>query len=300
LLIKRDDLCGHGRGGAKARKIEALLGYMRLMGYDALVTVAGNVTNVVFDILPVLEAHQIAHHLMILDDPPMKPTDRESVFSGVLEKIHLRGASRWGVAWEAWQMARRLRKEGRRPLVVLPGIAHPASITGNAKGFLEMIRQRQEEGVALPRAVYITAATGCTLAGFLIAENALRRAGCAPIEIIGVQIYKAPIHSLTWALMRWTERHLGLQGRVPKERIQIQSAQLDKGFGHFPDAIASLCQEVEQQAQIQIDPIFGGKTWQAMLEHPQPSQETQERPLLYWHCGYTPEWPLLRQMLNAR
>src|SRR6187431_671703 len=73
LLIKRDDLSGWGRGGAKARKIEHLIGHMLARGYTDLVTVAGNVTNLAFDLLPALDHVGIGVHLHIIDDPPTPP-----------------------------------------------------------------------------------------------------------------------------------------------------------------------------------------------------------------------------------
>ena len=41
LLIKRDDLSGHVRGGAKTRKLEHLVAWMKEERYEGLVTVAG-------------------------------------------------------------------------------------------------------------------------------------------------------------------------------------------------------------------------------------------------------------------
>jgi len=52
LSVKRDDLSRWGRGGAKARKLEHLMGHLRAEGYTDVVTVTGNVTNLVFDIVP--------------------------------------------------------------------------------------------------------------------------------------------------------------------------------------------------------------------------------------------------------
>jgi D-cysteine desulfhydrase len=47
LWVKRDDLSGWGRGGAKARKLEYLLGHLRAHGYTDVVALTGNVTNLV-------------------------------------------------------------------------------------------------------------------------------------------------------------------------------------------------------------------------------------------------------------
>jgi 1-aminocyclopropane-1-carboxylate deaminase/D-cysteine desulfhydrase-like pyridoxal-dependent ACC family enzyme len=301
LLIKRDDLCGHGRGGAKARKIDHLIGYMKANGYDALITVAGNVTNVVYDILPVLETYEIEGHLLIIDDPPMAPTDRREVFEGVSDKITLMGTSRVQILRKALALRKQLRARGKRPFMVFPGLAHPAAIAGNAWGFVEMVEQRQRDNLPLPHTVYITVATGSTIAGFIIAEHLTRRMGAPPIAIVGVQIYSGPLRPVTHFLTRWTERHLGFKSRVPMDRLLISTEELHGGFGHFPTQIATTCQHVETEQDIQIDPIFGGKTWQHMIHHSHsaiPTTAEINRPILFWHCGYTPEWSMLDQLLH--
>ena len=64
------------------------------------------------------------------------------------------------------------------------------------------------------------------------------------------------------------------------------------GFGRFTAQQAALCDRVGATHGIAIDPIFGGKTW-SVLEARAAELARPERPLLYWHCGYTPEWALL-------
>jgi 1-aminocyclopropane-1-carboxylate deaminase/D-cysteine desulfhydrase-like pyridoxal-dependent ACC family enzyme len=161
---------------------------------------------------------------------------------------------------------------------------------GNACGFVEMVLQQRAAGEPLPGTVFVTAATGTTIAGFVLAENALRAAGFPPIRIVGVQVYPGAVRRWTRMLLRWTEHALGLSSRVPAERIEIQSGSLHGGFGQFPDELADLCESVEAEVGLHIDPIFGGKTW-ATMQHEAVGRD--DRPVLYWHCGFTPEWRVL-------
>lgn len=290
-LVKRDDLSGFGRGGAKARKIDHLVGHLVARGHDELVAVAGNVTNLAFDLIPALDARSIRATLFILDDPPALPEDREQIFAGVRDRIRLIGARRaeaFGVMLNAY--LRGLR-DGRRPFVALPGVSHPSGVVGNARGFVEMVFQLQASGEPLPGTVFVTAATGTTIAGFLLAEHALRAAGFPPIRVVGVQVYPGAIRRWTRLLLRWTELFLGIQDRVPASRIDVVSSELHEGFGHYPERLADLCERVSEEADVRLDPIFGGKTWSAMEAHLARAREP--RPTLYWHCGYTPEWRVL-------
>jgi 1-aminocyclopropane-1-carboxylate deaminase/D-cysteine desulfhydrase-like pyridoxal-dependent ACC family enzyme len=292
ILVKRDDLSGWGRGGAKARKIEQLIGHLLAHGYDELITVAGNVTNLAFDLLPALDRHGIRSTLFIQDDPPTPAADRERIFAGIRKRVRLLGTSRARTLQAAAGAYLRSRARGGRPLMLFPGASHPAGVVGNACGFLEMVEQRLQAGAPLPGTVFVTAATGTTVAGFLLAESALRRAGCRPIQVVGVQIYPGPVERWTLGLVRWTERFARFEGRMPPDRIRILHSTLHGGFGDFPDALASLCERVAGEGGPRIDPIFGGKTWAAMQHHLR-DRGRDDRPILYWHCGYTPEWQTL-------
>ncbi len=132
ILIKRDDLSGWGRGGAKARKLEHLLGHLVAQGYDELITVAGNVTNLAFDLLPALDRYHIQPTLFIQDDPPTPAADRDRIFAGMGERVRLLGASRVQTLQAALAAYRRSRRRGGRPFLLLPGVSHPAGVIGNA------------------------------------------------------------------------------------------------------------------------------------------------------------------------
>jgi 1-aminocyclopropane-1-carboxylate deaminase len=290
VLVKRDDLSGWGRGGAKARKIEHLIGHLRAGGYDALITAAGNITNLAFDLLPALLRHEIEPHLLLMDEPAAPPALRAEIFAG-LEPCGEQVGSAWlPAATRAAALAFDARRRGRRPFLLLPGASHPAAVVGNACGFLEMAEQRRLAGRPLPSSVFVTAATGTTVAGFLLAEHALRAAGAPPVRIVGVQVYPGAIRARTLALLRWTERFLGWRDRVPADRIEIETQWLHGGFGAYPPELVRLCADLHHRTGLLLDPIFGGKTWAALDTL---ATRDDSRPPLYWHCGYTPEWEKL-------
>ncbi|HEY3496176.1 MAG TPA: pyridoxal-phosphate dependent enzyme [Polyangiaceae bacterium] len=291
VLVKRDDRSGWGRGGAKARKIEHLIGELRARGRDELVTVVGNITNLAFDLVPALDAHGIRASLFVIDDPPTAPLEREVIFRGLHERVTLLGASRARAARAVAARWLAARRAGGQPFWALPGVSHPSAVIGNACGFVEMVLQCERERRPQPRVVYVSAATGTTIAGFLLGEHALREAGFAPIRVVGVQVYPGRMRASVSALLRWTEDRLGLSGRVPRERIEIDTGELHGGFGRYPAKLAERCRELAGEAGLLLDPIFGGKTWAAMQRR--LARGARDESTLYWHCGYTPEWARL-------
>lgn len=295
VLVKRDDLSGFGRGGAKARKLSHLLGYLRARGHDELIAAAGNVSNLAFDLVPACDRFGTKLRLFILDEPEVAAPGRELIFDGIRARIELVGKSHVGLLAAQVSAYGRARAQGGRPFVAFPGLSHPTAVVGNACGFLEMADQLLARGDPLPDVVFVTAGTGTTIAGFLIAARVLRELGHR-IRVVGAQVYRGPIKPCALALVRWTERFLGLECAVSREEFVVDQSMLAGGFGRFTPRLVELCERVASCAQIAIDPIFGGKTW-ALLES-FASRRACRRPL-YWHCGFTPEWRMLGALQGA-
>jgi 1-aminocyclopropane-1-carboxylate deaminase/D-cysteine desulfhydrase-like pyridoxal-dependent ACC family enzyme len=291
VLVKRDDLCGFGRGGSKARKLEHLLGHMRARDYDELIVVTGNVSNLVFDLVLAIEPLGLPVQILVANHPLVDPRERDWIFRDLLDRVRLLGASPSGVFAAALATWHRSRARGRRPLLLLPGAAHPAAVLGNARGFIEMAAQLQARGEPLPGAVFVTAATGTTVAGFRLAAHALACDGAPPIDVIGVRVDHAPVGFLALQLIRWTERMIGVGSPVPG--IDVVPTIGNAAFARYSPEVEALCARVRHTHGIPLDPIFGGKTWAVMRRSRRSGRCPHDKPAMFWHCGYTPGWPAL-------
>jgi len=265
-------------------------------GHQEFITVVANVTNLVHDVLPVLRDFGLEWKIFVVDDPPMQADARKKVFANLGRDVHLLGPRPLYAAYRVILASLRSGERNRRPLIVLPGLMHPAGAVGNACGFIEMVSQVRAAGVSLPHTVFITVSSGTTFAGFLLAEAALRRDHCPPIRIVGVQVYPGRGRLRTLSLIRWTERFLELEGRVPAERIEIVSDKVYRRFGSYTEEHARLSLSLQKDPGIKVDPIFGAKTWSVMESH--GSSGIDDRPILYWHCGYTPDWQIVGRMID--
>ena len=216
---------------------------------------------------------------------------------GRVENFPRKVPSRSHAFRRTWLRWFELRKSGRKPFWVMPGVSHPAGILGNAAGYLELMEQFRDARRTPPRAVFVTAATGTTVAGFLLAEQLRREQGEPPIRIVGVQIYPGRTRTSTRWLARWAA--LGIQqGWSIEPPVEVASDALSGGFGRFTSRIAELCERVREETGLMIDPIFGGKTWFSM-EREVLRTKPRDGEFLYWHCGYTPEWRTLGNMVRA-
>jgi D-cysteine desulfhydrase len=286
LWVKRDDLSGFGRGGVKTRKIEHMIAYLAARGYEELITVVANITNLAHDLGPALARVGIRPAVLAVDEPSLPHNRRADFFREAGAPVALLGKSQLLAAASLARTAARSSLR-RKTFIALPSLSHPAAVAGAARGFLEMTQQFREMG-EYPRTVFITVASGATYAGFLLAETALREAGLPPIRIIGVQVHQHRARAWIAGLARWSQWRLGIPGGPDARRIELDGSALEGGFGRFNDGTARLCHRVREQFDLRIDPIFGGKTWSVMERW--LAANRPRGPVVYWHCGYTPDW----------
>jgi len=287
ILVKRDDLSGFGRSGAKTRKLETFLGSIQGDSHEEVVTSSGNASNLAHD-LDLLQAKVgIRFRLFVSNHPKMSRRDRENMFDSIRVRKHFLGTRGRPIA--ACMTAYRAYAAlcGRRILLTAPGLAVPASVVGAAKGYLEMHRQLADP----PRAVFISAASGGTLAGLILAETLLCRLGKLPTAIIGVTVGWGLTRDTVHRLVRQTETQLDLDQRSPPESVVLNGDQAHHGFGRFDAGLQQRCESFDRVPGLQLDPIYSGKTWAVMercIDRSGPARD--DGAFLFWHCGYTPNW----------
>jgi 1-aminocyclopropane-1-carboxylate deaminase/D-cysteine desulfhydrase-like pyridoxal-dependent ACC family enzyme len=298
--MKRDDLTTFGSSGVKARKLEGFLAHAIERRVSEIVIPLGNVTNLGPDLARAAGMVGIKVKLLIVDDPPLPASQRNEVFASLRSSTTLLGKSYGYAGAHLVYRAARNCLSGTKSIVVAPSPAHPAAIIGAAKGYIEAMRQSLDVGGALPGVVYIASAAGCTAAGFALAEALLRRAGAPPVRIVAVQVTSLPLFVwLPW-LVRWTAAKFDL-GRQDTKMMQVLKVPRHAKYGSFDDEHKQVCRRVLDQFGIQIDPIYGGKSWSVMeAEESRVDRETSMGPPLFWHCGYTENWKLWNQQSDPR
>jgi 1-aminocyclopropane-1-carboxylate deaminase/D-cysteine desulfhydrase-like pyridoxal-dependent ACC family enzyme len=296
MLVKRDDLSGfgaEGRSGVKARKLEGFLAYLHGRGVEELIMPLGNITNLGPDLLKAAAELHIATRLLIVDDPPMSPVRRAAVFAPLVSSVRLIGRSYASAGAHLLLEGAAARLRGRRAMIALPSPAHPAAVVGTARGYLELMEQLAAAGEPPPRAVYVAAAAGSSVAGFALGEALMRAAGAPAVRIVGVQVAPAPIAIWLSALVRWTARFFRLGPLPSLNTVSILRDPRHVDYGHFDALHEATCRRVHEQFGLTIDPIYGGKSWTA-LEASDRGAAPRDRPILFWHCGFTPGWEMHR------
>jgi 1-aminocyclopropane-1-carboxylate deaminase/D-cysteine desulfhydrase-like pyridoxal-dependent ACC family enzyme len=155
------------------------------------------------------------------------------------------------------------------------------------------MEQLAAAGEPPPRAVYVAAAAGSSVAGFALGEALMRAAGAPAVRIVGVQVAPAPIAIWLSALVRWTARFFRLGPLPSLNTVSILRDPRHVDYGHFDALHEATCRRVHEQFGLTIDPIYGGKSWTA-LEASDRGAAPRDRPILFWHCGFTPGWEMHR------
>jgi 1-aminocyclopropane-1-carboxylate deaminase/D-cysteine desulfhydrase-like pyridoxal-dependent ACC family enzyme len=293
VLIKRDDLAGfgvEGRSGVKARKLEVFLENLRSRRIPSLVMALGNLTSLAFDLAREAKSVGIDVRYLVVDDPPLPYEKRREIFAPILDRVQLLGPSYAAAFARLFEISIRSRRKGTRTMITLPSPAHPTAIAGVARGYIEAMQQAAEMEGSLPRGLYIAAASGSTAAGLALGEALMRAAGAPPVEIVAVRVGPQPLSLWIRWLIRWTARYWKLERLPDRIGISVIKDPRHLHYGRFDDAHEDTCRRVLEQFGLPIDPIYGGKSWAILEERERAFAGRGDRPALFWHCGYTPNW----------
>ena len=297
LLVKRDDLARFGRGGTsgvKARKLEGFLAHVSRNRYQQVMILLANMTNLGHDIIPALTNLSVRTRLLIVNDPVLGQSQREHLFRNAEATVEFLGPSHAAGTIRLAAAALQAKMSGVRSIAVLPSPAHPSAVIGAARGLIEVVQQCQASGQALPCLVFISSAAGTTAAGFILASSVLRAAGVANIRVMAVPVVPYRVENWLPLLLYSAQRTLGLRMRMPLPDYGVLRVPRNLSYGRFDNYLEAVCTRVQDTYDLVIDPIYGAKSWSAMEEYVSSANLAHGNPVMFWHCGYSPDWEAFR------
>jgi 1-aminocyclopropane-1-carboxylate deaminase len=283
LMIKRDDLSGFGRGGIKTRKLEFLFGDYVQRGIRDFVAVVPNISNLRADIECLASALEIRTHLIIANDPPLK---KRQYADSEFVKYTLAGRSMFSTAFQLLKQYVQLRIGSRkRTALLLPGAAHPASVIGASTGLIELYKQCRSEGFVMPRDIFISASSGASAAGLVLASLLLREQHQANIRIHVIRVFPIPMKFWIVFLLYWTKKRYRLRVKIKDLPCHIIKSGLP--YGRISEELKTLCNDLKESYNVRVDHIYGAQTWKGMKVY--LDERGQEEGSVFWHCGFTPD-----------
>lgn len=296
LYLKRDDLSGVSTfGGNKIRKLEYLLGDARARGADTVITYGATQSNhamqtvaaacrcglrpVLFLVSVVepdaasLRANLLLDHIYGAEVHIVRPESGEDEDAAEARSFALGDA-----------YADELRAKGAHPYVVPMGGASEVGSVGFAGGYVELVRQCLEMGVA-PQHLYHATGTGGTLAG-LAAGRALLGGG-PRVTSIAVSPKDAGYEARTAALANGALAVLGAPAGVS---VSPEDLDVDRGYyapGYeVPNVVGNdAIRRLARTEGVMVDPVYSGKAFGGLLDHVATGRVPQGSTVVFWHTG---------------
>ncbi|MGW4472723.1 1-aminocyclopropane-1-carboxylate deaminase/D-cysteine desulfhydrase [Nonomuraea sp. NPDC004354] len=266
MYLKRDDLCGFGLAGAKARALEYLLGDALARGADVLVTGGSPASNFVAGAALAASVCGLDCEVLVAGTAGEQPTATVRMARCAGATVHYTGADRDALDTLIEERAAHLREHGRAPYAVPRGGATPVGALGFASAAEELAAQLpfDEAAVVLP------VGSGASIAGLLAGRAAIG----AGWRVYGVSVSRP--------LPRIRDEILGLVARMGHEAVtnwKLIDATGAAGDRDGPIMLAAL-----RADGVLFDAKYGTKALAAVAR----LRPDTHAPVVLWHTGGLP------------
>ncbi len=280
LWIKRDDQAGELYGGNKVRKLELLLGDALARGKKRVVTFGALGSH--HALATTIYARKLGLEALLVLYP--QPIDPHVIDDLLLDHAFGAELRRCGHPTLAAAVAlAEVATGGRSTLVIPPGGSSALGTIGHVEGALELAEQVRAGLLPEPDLLVVAFGTGGTAAGlaFGLALAGLRTRVLA-VRVVETITTRSLLRELSNGARRVLARHGARVGALPRralDRIELDSEQLGKGYGHSTPASAD-AKEVFKRLGITLETTYTGKAAAAFLGL---ARRGAAKRILFWH-----------------
>lgn len=286
IWIKRDDLTGLALGGSKARKLEFLLGQARHEGCDVVITVGAVQSNharmtaaaarrLGFEPIVVLNGEppdQVQGNLL-LDrifgaEVRIIQTDDDYILMGVVEDL-----------------ARQLRREGRKPFVIPRGGSNAYGAAGYLQAWLELLSQVNALGIRVDAIVHASTSGG-TQSG-LYTGTQVTESG---VQIVGISAgpRREVVTTRVLGIVSELVDLLDLRWRPHPDDLIVYDDFVGERYGVPTPACLDAIRIVARTEGILLDPVYTGKGMAGLMGLIAQQRFTRDQNVVFWHTGGQP------------
>lgn len=290
ILLKRDDLTGVGLGGNKVRKLEFVIGRAVAEGVDALVVSGGFQSNLA------RIAASIGNRLglevvLVLGGEPEEP--RTTVGNLLLDRLHgvtvhaIDTSPRWDFGTAVEDVARELRRQGKRTFIVPLGGSGPEGMAGYVSATEELLVQLSAMQLR-PSRLYVAVGSGGTFSGLLL--GALNQK--APYTVVGISVSRSRaylLENIPIATAAAAAR-LGLDRQPSASDLVIDDSYMGTGYGAMTDGCRNAICLVARTEGVLLDPVYSGKAMHGLIDHIRTGRIGSDETVVFLHTG---GWPAL-------
>jgi L-cysteate sulfo-lyase len=291
LWIKRDDCTGLGAGGNKARQLEFYVGEAIAQSADTLLTTGAVQSNHVR--MTVAAARKLGMSCEVLREQRVADRPREYYRSGNPFLVHMMGATTHeyphgedeeGADRALYEIAERLKKEGRSPYVVPLSPTHlPIGALGYMLAAEELLEQAGDMKID---AVVLASGSGTTHSGLL---TGLRALGCQA-KMYGICVRRSASLQRPRVFERCQKlcRMLDLPDLVEDREILLDDSQLAPGYGKLNEKAYQAIFTAAKTEGILLDPTYTGKAMAGLLDLLEHQAFEAGQNVVFLHTGGLP------------
>ena len=286
IWLKRDDLTGLAMGGNKARKLEFLLGQARADNCDVVITVGAVQSNharmtaaaarrLGMDAVLVLNGEDPGHAQgnLLLDrifgaDVRIVQTDDDYVLMGVVDDV-----------------ARHLRKDGRRPYVIPRGGSNAFGAAAYMTAALELLTQANQMGVRVDAIVHASTSGG-TQSG-LYTGTKVTESG---VQVIGISAgpKKEIVARRVLGIVEDLAQLLELRWRPHPDDIIVHDEFVGERYWvPTPECLGAI-RLLARTEGVLLDPVYTGKAMAGLRGLVASERFRPEQNVVFWHTGGQP------------
>lgn len=281
VWIKRDDVASFAVAGAKARKLELILGQARCEGFEALVTMGPPQSNTCRALAAACATLGIEAHLVLAGEPP------ETLTGNVLLSALLGARLHWVGELSHLDLERALSRryahlaEHQRTLLVPAGASNSLGVLAMVAGYMELQAQCEAHQIR-PAEIIHASATGGVWAGLAIGAELVD--GPRPRAVLVTdEIYDDP--GAAYSKLA----HGCVTEMFPDEELVLPVPTLDVsqvagGYGQAEQSCLDAIGLLARTEGILCDPIYTGKALAALIARAQAGA-FDGQPVVFWHTG---------------
>jgi 1-aminocyclopropane-1-carboxylate deaminase/D-cysteine desulfhydrase-like pyridoxal-dependent ACC family enzyme len=281
VYIKRDDATGHSVAGAKARKLEAVVGDAIAQGYTSFATAGPAQSNTCRALAAACAITGTKAHLVLIGDEPGILTGNVLLSAMLGATLHWTGSIPLAeLFFSLDRYVEGRRSCGERVLVVPPGCSNALGTIGMAAGYAELMVQCGEIGI-LPAEIVHASATGGIWAGLELGAALLD--GPRPVAAIVLDDLYSDTRAAYAAIFNQAAAAIGQTHRRTASSVNIDDSELAAGYGRAsPECLEAIALFARTEGVI-LDPVYTGQAAAVLIRRIR--QGRARGPVVLWHSG---------------
>lgn len=183
------------------------------------------------------------------------------------------------------KVAAKLTAEGRKPYIVPGGASTPLGALGYVGCMEEIMHQMFEMGLNFDHMVVPSGSAG-THAGIIagMIGNNIN----IPVTGIGVNRPKPVQENAVHTLANQTLDLLGVEARVPAEKVVAFDDYVGPGYSLPTDAMVEAVKMLAETEGILLDPVYSGKAMSGLIDLARKGYFAKGSKVLFLHTGGSP------------